>query len=108
MDRVVEPGRRAIARANQFLAPGHRYGVLTAHQNDFETMRRIRNAVAHRSDRAWESFVSLARTAPFGLAPNQMRGITPGRFLSAHRWGPDLVIVAAIAKLEAVARALVP
>jgi len=98
----------AITRANQFLATGHRYSVLTAHQADFEMMRRIRNAVAHKSDRAWESFKSLARAAPFGLAPNQMRGITPGRFLSAHRWGTDLVIVAAIGKLEAAARALVP
>jgi hypothetical protein len=38
----------------------------------------------------------------------QIRGITPGRFLSSHRWGPDQVIVAAVAKLKAVAQALVP
>jgi len=97
-----------VSRASLFLSAGHRYAGLSTHQNDFEKLRRIRNAVAHKSDRAWESFKSLARGAPFNLSSNQMRGITPGRFLCAHKWGADSVIVAAVAKLEAVATALVP
>ena len=31
-------------------------------------------------------FLSLAHNAPFGLAPNQLRGVATGRFIAAHAW----------------------
>ncbi len=31
-------------------------------------------------------FLSLAHNAPFGLAPNRLRGVATGRFIAAHAW----------------------
>jgi len=64
-------------RANEFLAAGHRFTVL-ARSADVANLKRIRNAVAHRSDKAWEGFRSLVTSAPFSLGGRQLRGITPG------------------------------
>lgn len=95
-------------RANEFLDPGHRFVSLGQLEADLAFIKRIRNAIAHKSDRAWESFRSLAKNAPFNLAPAQMKGITPGRFVSSHTWGADVVIKATIDKLEQCALQLVP
>lgn len=56
-------------------------------------MKRIRNAVAHKSDRAWDSFKLLVRAAPFSLTAKQMKGITVGRFLVSHNWNSNRVIL---------------
>lgn len=94
-------------RADEFLAAGHRFVALP--QNDDVTkLKRIRNAVAHRSDKAWASFRSLVIGAPFNLAGNQLKGITPGRFLSSHQWNGVWVIEEAANVLEASALVLVP
>jgi hypothetical protein len=94
-------------RADEFLAPGHRF-VALPRNDDVTKLKRIRNAVAHRSDKAWASFRSLVTAAPFNLAGNQLKGITPGRFLSSHQWNGVWVIEEAVNVLEASALVLVP
>jgi hypothetical protein len=77
-------------------------------QNDLAILKRIRNATAHKSDYAWDSFRNLAKTAPFSVTPSQMKGITVGRFLSAHKWNGRPVIQEGIRLLKANAQVLVP
>lgn len=36
-------------------------------EDDIAKMKRIRNAIAHRSDKAWDSFISLVNATPFLL-----------------------------------------
>lgn len=80
-----------MARADQYLGAGHRFVSLTRGA-DLELIKRIRNAVAHKSDRAWNSFKKLARGAPFNLATNQFRGLTAGRFIASHQWNGNFVL----------------
>lgn len=99
-----------IGKTNRFRAaitapPG---GQPPLNRNDLLFVKRIRNAVAHKSDYAWASFRSLALAAPFGLTRPQMKGITVGRFLVAHNWGRQRVLQQAAAILKADARLLVP
>jgi hypothetical protein len=98
-----------VARANEFLGAGNRFAATPLPRRpDLELLRRIRNAVAHRTDRARSSFLSLCRSAPFSLTATQMRGITPGRFLVTHSWNGQTILRDAIALLDAAARHLVP
>lgn len=80
----------------------------TVNQDDLTTIKRIRNAVAHKSDYAWASFRKLAKAAPFSLSSSQMKGITVGRFLTAHDWAGQRVLANTIAILKANANQLVP
>ena len=95
-------------RADAFLGAGHRFVSLGALEADLAYIKRIRNAIAHKSDKAWESFRSLAQNAPFSLSANQMKGITAGRFVSSHQWGGDFTLKTTIAKLKECAELLVP
>jgi len=96
-------------RADELLGKGSRFSSVTKPTGaDLEQMKRIRNAVAHRSDRAWESFIDLVSNSPFSLTPAQRKGITPGRFLFAHRWNGGFVLEECLGILEIAARALVP
>jgi hypothetical protein len=98
-----------VSRANEFLGAGNRFAATPLpRRGDLDLLKRVRNAVAHRSDRAWNSFLTLCRSAPFSLTPAQMRGITPGRFLVAHNWNGHPVLRDTIALLEAAAHHLVP
>lgn len=96
-------------RADEYVGRNHRFDRLN---NDRRTrlafLKRIRNAIAHRSDRAWESFTNMCRTPPFNLTRRQMRGITPGRFLIAHNWNGQIIILESMTILEDSARAIVP
>ena len=78
-------------RADQFLGSGHRF-ITLSRSNDLDLIKRIRNAVAHKSDRAWNSFKNLASAAPFNLVPRQFRGLTAGRFVASHRWNGNFVL----------------
>ena len=80
------------SRAETFLGQGHRFANPLPRADDLEKMKRIRNAVAHKSDRAWDSFKRLVKVAPFSLSTAQMKGITVGRFLVSHNWNNDRVI----------------
>ncbi len=98
-----------VSRANDFLGAGNRFAATPLpRRGDLDLLRRIRNAIAHRSDKAWDSFVRLCRDAPFSLKPRQMRGITPGRFLVAHTWNGQPILRDVIVLLDAAARHLVP
>ncbi|HEY2346383.1 MAG TPA: hypothetical protein VGH80_10930 [Xanthomonadaceae bacterium] len=115
---------RICARADAYLAPGHRFSppapippatkpphstaLPSATVEDLARFKRIRNAVAHKTDKAWESFMSLVRGAPFNMAPAQRRGITPGRFLVTQQWNGVTVIHHTLNVLEGAARVLVP
>lgn len=97
-----------VKRANEFLSPGHRFVNPLPQGNDIAQLKRIRNAIAHKSDRAWESFISLVSAAPFSLVGTQRRGLTPGRFLYSHQWGGTGVMQHSVATLRAAAGVLVP
>ena len=115
---------RICARADAYLAPSHRFAppppvppatkpphstaLPTAVVDDLVRFKRIRNAVAHKTDKAWENFMSLIRGAPFNIAPAQRRGITPGRFLVTQQWSGNIAIHHTFNTLENAARTLVP
>jgi hypothetical protein len=71
-------------RAETFLNSGYRFTNALARADDLEKMKRIRNAVAHKRDRAWDSYKRLVLDAPFSLTTKQMKRITFRRFLVSH------------------------
>lgn len=97
-----------VLRANQFLGPGHRFVLPQATVLDLNRLKKIRNAVAHKSDKAWADFSKMIRGAPFNLTGVQCRGVTPGRFMYSHQWGGTTVMRHSLATLEGAAKALVP
>ena len=109
-DRFVEWSDYSMVqkRANSFLASGHRFTVAPPQLPDINQLKRIRNAIAHKSDRAWDSFISMVKGPPFSLTPLQTRGLTPGRFLYAHSWGAVTVMDHASTQLRLAAWSIVP
>lgn len=115
---------KLCSRADRFLAPGHRFSPpppvppakTPAHATALPTrivaelliLKRIRNAIAHKSDKAWDSFIKLVSMQPFGLTPKQRKGITPGRFLSTAQWSGSTVIRHSLTTLEGAAKVLAP
>jgi hypothetical protein len=98
-----------VSRANEFLGAGNRFAATPLpRRGDLDLLKRVRNAVAHRTDRAWESFLSLCRGLPFSIPPARMRGITPGRFLVTHSWNGQPVLRDTIVMLGGATRHLVP
>jgi hypothetical protein len=98
-----------VSRANEFLGAGNRFAATPLpRRGDIDLLKRVRNAVAHRSDRAWDSFLRLCRDVPFSIQPAQMKGMTPGRFLVAHLWNGQPILRDALSMLENAARHLVP
>ncbi|EIP96362.1 hypothetical protein OpiT1DRAFT_00777 [Opitutaceae bacterium TAV1] len=102
-----------VARANRFLAPGHRYIAPLPKSVDLDFIKRMRNGIAHKSDKARDSFLKLARAAPFSLPPAQMRGVTVGRFIFSHRWPgtpatSPFILEVVLDVIENSARTLVP
>lgn len=79
------------SRADEFLGVGHRFIALSRNA-DLDLIKRIRNAIAHKSDRAWNSFKTLASDAPFNLTPRQFRGLTAGRFVTSHQWNGHFIL----------------
>ncbi len=96
-------------RANEFLGAGNRFAVSPLpRRSDFELLKRIRNAVAHRSDKAMTTFLDLCSDSPFNLSTEQTAGLTPGRFLMAQNWNGQPVMREALAILRDAAQHLVP
>ncbi|QGW26707.1 hypothetical protein [Phnomibacter ginsenosidimutans] len=95
-------------RANNYLAAGHRYPTSLARQNDIDKLKRIRNGIAHKSDKAWDSFIKLVRAAPFSLTGTQLRGMTVGRFAFSHQWNGNFVLIESINVIEECVNELVP
>lgn len=94
-------------RAGTLLPETHRFKALPR-DDDLEKMKRIRNAVAHKSDKAWESFRRLVSDPPFRLTSSQRKGLTVGRFLVAHQWNGKSVLMETFAVHRAHAQHLVP
>ena len=96
-------------RATSLLGAGHRFvGLGNPYAPDLKTIAKLRNAIAHRSDKAWDDFLKLISAAPFSLPAKSRRGITPGRFISSHDWGGVRVLIHAIRTLRSCAIVLVP
>lgn len=96
------------SRANEFLGAGNRFAAAPLpRRGDVDFLKRIRNAVAHRSDKAWNSFLRLCQDPPFSIPLHVMPGMTPGRFLVAHNWNGQPVLRDAIALLNTAASHLV-
>ena len=72
-------------RATRFFRNGHPYAApLQARRRTLEQARLIRNAVAHRSEKAQEHFENIARNGLGGVLPP---GLTVGAFLNTTRPG---------------------
>ena len=96
------------SRADQLLPQCHRFSNQLRHANDIEKLKRIRNAIAHKSDRARNSFLKLVSGQPFALLPAQKKGITVGRFLATQAWNGNIALVEACQILKRTANELVP
>ncbi|MBZ6074022.1 hypothetical protein [Aeromonas schubertii] len=96
------------SRASEFIGPAHRFNLSGSTKTDLANLKRIRNAIAHKSDKAWDSFSKLIRSAPFSLTGAQCKGVTPGRFIYAHQWNSVSVMENSLNLLERAARELVP
>lgn len=115
---------KICARADAYLPANHRFAppppvppapnppqstaLPKAVVDDLAKFKRIRNAVAHKTDKAWDNFMRLVSQAPFNMAPAQRRGITPGRFLVSQQWSGNIAIHHTFNTLENAARLLVP
>lgn len=88
------------SRADQFLPQNHRFSTQLPRASDVSKLKRIRNAVAHKSDRARESFLNLVADPPFSLTPPQKKGITVGRFLATQQWNGNITLVEACQLLK--------
>lgn len=75
---------------------------------EFTEYKIIRNAVAHKTDKAWDAFIRLVKRQPYGLTAIQTRGITPGRFVIAHSVAGVTVLDRALNTYENASRVLVP
>jgi hypothetical protein len=82
--------------------------VLSAQSSELTDYKIIRNAIAHKNDKAWDAFMRLVVREPYNLTPGQKRGITPGRFIATHAIDGVTVIDRALNTLEAAAYVLVP
>lgn len=96
------------SRADAFLGANHRFTTPLPRNQDLEIMKRIRNAIAHKSDRAWGSFRNLVSTPPFNLTSNQLKGLSVGRFLVAHQWNGQTVLMETFTVHRSHALHLVP
>lgn len=76
--------------------------------DEFTEYKIIRNAVAHKTDKAWDAFIRLVKRQPYGLTPSQTRGITPGRFVISHSVAGVTVLERALNTYENASIALVP
>ena len=98
-----------VSRANELLGAGNRFAASPLpRRNDLDLIKAVRNAIAHRSDKAWTRFLNLCGDPPFSIPPAQITGITPGRFLVGHDWNGQPVLKDTIGMLEASAKHLVP
>lgn len=98
---VVPPKPPGVDSKNTPSLPNATISELT----DFKI---IRNAIAHKNDKAWDAFMRLVVRAPYGLTVGQKRGITPGRFVSSHNISGIPILDHTLNTLDAAALVLVP
>ncbi len=73
-------------RSKALLGDNNRFTNPQISSLELQRLRIIRNAVAHKSDRAREQFLNLIKDTPFTLSKNQCQGINVGRFLNTIQW----------------------
>ncbi len=96
------------SRADVFLSAPHRFTPAMPRQADLAHIKRMRNAIAHSSDKARSSFLSLVKHPPFSLTAGQTRGLSVGLFLYCHKWSGQFVLEECFTVLQANAMHLVP
>jgi len=96
------------SRADAHIGAGHRFVLPPATVQDLTKLKKIRNAIAHKSDKAWGDFSKMIRAAPFNLTGAQCRGVTPGRFIYSTQWSGTTVMLHALTTLQNGANTLVP
>jgi hypothetical protein len=80
-----ETATDVATRAKRFFRDGYPYTApLQAGQNTLEAARKLRNAVAHRSEKAQATFEAVARNELGGALPP---GLTVGSFLNTTKPG---------------------
>lgn len=97
-----------VSRANAHIGTAHRFVLPRAMVQDLTMLKKVRNAIAHKSDKAWNDFSKMIRAAPFNLTGAQCKGVTPGRFIYSTQWSGTTVMRHALATLENAASTLVP
>ncbi len=97
-----------VERADAHLGAGHRFALPDLTVNNLAKLRKIRNAIAHKSDKAWADFSRMIRGEPFNLTGPQCRGVTPGRFIYSTQWSGATVMLHTLTTLQSAATALVP
>jgi hypothetical protein len=95
-------------RADAHIGVGHRFVLPPPTVQDLTKLKKIRNAIAHKSDKAWADFSDMIRAAPFNLTGAQCRGVTPGRFIYSTQWSGTTVMLHSLATLANAANTLVP
>jgi hypothetical protein len=99
----------ALKRVSTHLGATNRYTKITQpHKDSIARLKRLRNAVAHKSDKAWSDFKSTAQKAPYSLPATSMKGLTVGRLISAHQVAGKSIFEHSITALRDVAKTLVP
>ena len=97
------------ARADTLLDTNHKFSSLTGNLlGEVRRLRKIRNAIAHKSDQAWEAFRVLVQKPPYRLVKTSMQGLTTGRFLSSHKVGPVTIFEHSVRVLQTAAATVVP
>ena len=95
-------------RAKALLGTGHRFvGLGDPWASDLKKVHTLRNAIAHKSDKAWHDFMEMVKSAPFSLPPKSRKGITPGRFISVHDWKGNRVLLHTVITIKGAALRLV-
>ena len=95
-------------RADALLPSNHRFSVDLSNSSELSMIKRIRNGIAHKSDKAWDSFKRLVKEHPFSLTAQQLKGITVGRFLYSNQWNNANVLKSITTRLLDWADQLVP
>jgi len=96
------------SHANLLLSDSHRFRAELTNSSELPMIKRIRNGVAHKSDKAWISFKKLVQDPPFSLNASQLKGITVGRFLFSNTWNNVKALKNVLNRLSIWADELVP
>lgn len=96
------------SRAVKLLGKSCRFNNNTIQTQDLKYLRSIRNAVAHKSDKARDKFLKLVKDPPFSLTKNQCKALSVGRFLNTSKWNGVVVFKQAITIIKDTINILVP
>jgi hypothetical protein len=75
---------------------------------ELATFTRLRDSIAHKSDKAWNRFITLVSEPPFSLSSKQIKGVIPSRFLVTQQSAGEVVLHHALDTLKDAAIILVP